>query len=72
MFNLRGIAIRRDGGDKYIKVIVQVGFADIYKMITKKANIPIDKEVILAYIESRYGIARENINWPHHIEVHDI
>lgn len=72
MFVLRGIEISRDGGDKFIKVIVQKDYNDIYKVIKRKANVAITRELIMAQATGHFGIPIDEIIWPHHIEVIDI
>jgi len=72
MFILRGIEVSRDGTDKFVKVIVQKDYNDIYKFIKRKANVPITRELIMQEATGHYGIPAEDIVWPHHVEVNDI
>lgn len=72
MFVIRGVEIARREGDKYVKVIVQKDYSDIYKVISKKANVPITRELIMSYATGHFGIPIADITWPHHVKVIDI
>jgi len=72
MFVIRGIEISRDGGDKFVKVVIQKDFADRYKVIRKKANVHINKGLVINYAAGHFGIPPGKIAWPHHIDVIDI
>lgn len=71
-FEIRGVVVRRDAGDKFVKVVARVDHNDIYKSISKKANVAITRQLIMDYATGHYGIPAEQIIWPHHVEVNDI
>lgn len=72
MFEIRGIIIRREGGDKHVRVVAKKDHNDMYVSIERKATRPITKELIMQQATNHYGIPESEITWPHHIEVKDI
>ena len=72
MFELRGVIIRRDGGDKYVRLIARKDHSDMYVSVERKANRPITRELIMAEATGHYGIPESEITWPHHVKVLDI
>jgi len=72
MFEIRGIIIRRDGPDKYVKVVARRDHPDTYVSVERKANRPITRELAMQHATNHFSIPAGDITWPHHIQVKDI
>ena len=72
MFEIRGVIIRREGPDKFVRIVAKKDHDDMYVSIERKANVPITRELIMQHATNHFSIPAGDITWPHHIQVKDI
>ena len=69
---LRGIEVRKSGGDKIVSAVVRTEYPDIYETHELFRNKAVNRGRILTTLGKIYGIDPGTIVWPSHIKVKDL
>lgn len=71
MVELRGVEVRRDGGDIIVTAIVRTEYPDIYERHELYRNKPVNRGQVLKHLGDIFDMKPGQIIWPEHIKLKD-